>query len=68
MFSKLKAKALDYLECRRLDKMINSAVKLGFDCVDFKSDDGLNLVYSVTFTNTEVSQKVKMAELYPDSK
>tara|TARA_R100000278_G_scaffold5697_2_gene8581 strand:- start:6233 stop:6436 length:204 start_codon:yes stop_codon:yes gene_type:complete len=67
MLYKLKTKILDYLQGRYLSKMINSATKLGFDCVEFKSD-GKEVVYGVSFTNTEARQKVKMAELYPDSK
>lgn len=47
--------------------MINFATKLGFDRVEFNSD-GKEIVYAVTFTNTEARKKVKMAELYPDSK
>ncbi len=47
--------------------MMKSATKLGFDHVEFNSD-GEEIVYAVTFTNTEARKKVKMAELYPDSK
>mgnify|MGYP001186688062 FL=1 len=63
----LKTKILDYLQDRYLNKMINFATKLGFDRVEFNSD-GKEIVYAVTFTNTEARKKVKMAELYPDSK